>query len=84
MWTPGLRGRKKWKGHFGVLVIGWILVIGFLVMGWILVTGLLVTGGGVSVKIWQSVGSTLSCELLGGVTASSCPVRRKTAVGKQA
>lgn len=53
---------KKWKGHLVVLVMGWILVTGFLV-----------GGGGVSVKIWQSVGSTLFCEPLGGMTTPTCP-----------
>lgn len=70
IWTLGLRVGKKWKGHLGVLVMGWILVTGFLV-----------AGGGVSVKIWQSVGSSLFCEPPGGVT--TCPVGRKMQVRKK-
>lgn len=63
MWTLGRRGGKKWKGLLGILVMGLSLVTGFLVVG-----------GGVRVKTWQSVGSTLFCEPPVGVTTSSCPV----------
>lgn len=68
IWTLGLRIGKKWKGHLVVLMMGGILVTGF------------VGGGGVIVKIWQSVGSTLFCEPLGGMT-TPCPVGRKMKSG---
>lgn len=69
-------GRKK--GNLGEKPgpLGGKENVGVLGMGWALVTRFLVVGGGVSVKIWQSVGFALFCEPPGGVT-TSCPVEMK-------
>lgn len=57
---------KKSKGDLDVLVTGWGRV-----------TRLLVAGGGVSVKIWQSVGPALSCAPPEGTAKPSAPAERK-------